>query len=80
MKGNYIVTMAYPAELFFTSDVESRIVEAAGHSSGSGRGFGKRDHSWDGLSESEAWALKDELDALKVTGGVVEYYDDDDES
>ncbi len=76
MKRNFTVTMEYPADLFFSTDVESKIRDAAGYSSGSGMGFGKRDHSWADLTEDEAWALKDELDALKVAGSNVDYYED----
>lgn len=79
MKSNYIVTMSYPSDLFFSSNVEQKIVKAAGHSGGSGMGFGERDHSWYNLSESQANAKAAKLSALKVAGGKVEAYEDEDE-
>lgn len=74
---NYIVLMSYPSDLFFNSDVESRIVKAAGHSGGSGMGFGERDHSWYNLTEKQADAKAAKLNALNVEGGRVDSYEDD---
>ena len=78
-KRKYIVSMTYPADLFFGSNVEAEIVKAAGHSGGSGMGFGERDHSWYDLSESQAVAKTKKLDALKIEGGNVEYREEEDD-
>jgi hypothetical protein len=76
---NHIVTMSYPSDLFFNSDVESRISKAAGYSGASGMGFGERDHSWYDLTEKQANAKVAKLTALKVEGARVDSYEDDDE-
>ncbi len=75
MKSNYIVTMSYPSDLFFDSNIERRIVRAAGRSGGSGMGLGRRDHSWYNLNKTQAIAKKAKLAALKV--GEVEYREAD---
>jgi hypothetical protein len=66
----YIVTLVYPGERY-SEKIELRIEAKAGYSSGSGFGFGERDHSWDGLNKTQAAAKAKKLRSLRIPGSTV---------
>jgi hypothetical protein len=72
----YCLTCSYQIEKFFVNSTLDRVIQdLAGYSDGSGAGFGSRDHSWYGLTRSEAEAKADILRGLDVEISIQEEND-----
>jgi hypothetical protein len=77
-KKCFRIELRYPAKLYFDTNIEARIQKAAGYSSGSGMGFGQRDHSWYPKTEKAAKKKLAQLRKLKSIKGLkVQLYTED---